>query len=214
MAAAMENCMRVFPLALIALLSASAANAVTFTSVAGNPGPAPGEAMVVSFDSPNAPGYQWVSGIIGTAIGSSNQAATPAGNTSRYGYVTSAMASNFATLATPALKSISLYWGSIDSYNHLDVLGAGNSVLKTIDGTMLPPANGDQGSFSTNRRVFITAGPGEIIRGLRFRSPGVAYEFDSIAAAAVPEPQTWAMLLAGFGMVGFAVRRRQAVTVA
>ena len=28
---------------------------------------------------------------------------------------------------------------------------------------------------------------------------------------AVPEPATWAMMLAGFGMVGFAVRRRQSV---
>lgn len=30
--------------------------------------------------------------------------------------------------------------------------------------------------------------------------------------AAVPEPATWAMLLAGFGMVGFALRRRQRAT--
>jgi hypothetical protein len=79
---------------------------------------------------------------------------------------------------------------------------------------MLPPANGDRGAAITNRRLFITAGPNEVIRGLRFRSTGIAYEFDSIAAAAVPEPQTWMMLLAGFGMVGFAVRRRQTQVVA
>ena len=30
----------------------------------------------------------------------------------------------------------------------------------------------------------------------------------------VPEPATWAMLMTGFGMVGFAVRRRRAVSVA
>lgn len=30
-------------------------------------------------------------------------------------------------------------------------------------------------------------------------------------AGAVPEPATWAMLIAGFGMVGFAARRRRAV---
>jgi hypothetical protein len=207
--------MRLLPWAMFALFSASAANAVTFTSVAGNAAPAPGESLVVSFDSPNAPGYQWTSGVLGTAIGSSNKAATPAGNTSRYGYVSSALSANNATLATPSLKSISLYWGSIDKYNHLDVLGLGDSVLLTISGGMLPPANGDRGAAITNRRVFITAGPNEVIRGLRFRSTGVAYEFDSIAAAAVPEPQAWMMLVAGFGMVGFAVRRRQrAVTAA
>lgn len=206
--------MRLFPWAVAVLFSASAAHAVTFTSVAGNPGPLATEKAVVTFDAPNAPGFQWTSGVFGTAVGSSNRAATPAGDTSRYGYVTSAMASNFATLTTPALKSISLYWGSIDTYNHLDVLGLGKSILMTIDGNMLPPANGDQGSSITNRRVFITAGPGESIMGLRFRSPGVAYEFDSIAAAAVPEPQTWVMLVAGFGLVGFAVRRLQIATVA
>ena len=31
------------------------------------------------------------------------------------------------------------------------------------------------------------------------------------AAAAVPEPATWAMMLAGFGMVGVGLRRRSAV---
>jgi hypothetical protein len=30
-------------------------------------------------------------------------------------------------------------------------------------------------------------------------------------AGAVPEPATWAMLIAGFGMVGFSVRRRRAM---
>jgi hypothetical protein len=29
--------------------------------------------------------------------------------------------------------------------------------------------------------------------------------------AAVPEAETWALLLAGFGMVGFAARRRRAL---
>ncbi len=32
--------------------------------------------------------------------------------------------------------------------------------------------------------------------------------------APVPEPATWAMLIAGFGMLGFAMRRRRRVTVA
>lgn len=31
-------------------------------------------------------------------------------------------------------------------------------------------------------------------------------------AGAVPEPATWAMMIAGFGMVGFAMRRRQKVS--
>ena len=35
----------------------------------------------------------------------------------------------------------------------------------------------------------------------------------NIRAGAVPEPATWAMMIAGFGMVGFAMRRSQKVSV-
>jgi len=43
--------------------------------------------------------------------------------------------------------------------------------------------------------------------GVAFRSNVVA----TFAVAAIPEPSTWAMLIAGFGMVGFASRRRRQV---
>jgi hypothetical protein len=33
---------------------------------------------------------------------------------------------------------------------------------------------------------------------------------DSILTAVIPEPSTWALMLAGFGMVGYAMRRRKA----
>ena len=36
----------------------------------------------------------------------------------------------------------------------------------------------------------------------------------TITSAAIPEPATWAMLLAGFGMVGFAARRRRVAAAA
>lgn len=200
--------------ALAVLLVGSAANAVTFTSAAGNPDPgmSANQTLVVSFDGPNAAGYTFSSGIA-TAIGSSGQAAAPAGDTSIYGYVSSALNPNFATLTTPNIGSISFYWGSIDTFNSVDVLGAGGVLLTTISGGMLPPANGDQGNAITNRRVFITAGAGEAITGLTFRSTGVAFEFDTIAAGAVPEPQSWAMLIAGFGMIGAAARRRRTTVV-
>lgn len=37
--------------------------------------------------------------------------------------------------------------------------------------------------------------------------------YDAAAVAAVPEPGTWAMMLAGFGIVGGAMRRRQRTSV-
>jgi hypothetical protein len=39
-------------------------------------------------------------------------------------------------------------------------------------------------------------------------------QYDLISTSVVPEPATWAMLIAGFGLVGSAMRRRRAVAIA
>ena len=38
---------------------------------------------------------------------------------------------------------------------------------------------------------------------------GGGFELDNLTIGSVPEPGTWAMLITGFGMVGFAARRRR-----
>ena len=139
-------------------------------------------------------------------------AAAPAGNATTFGYVSSAINPNTATLDTPDLQSISFYWGSIDAYNRLEVLDQFGNVILDIGGAFLPPSNGNQSLGSTNRRVFITAGANERISGLRLTSTGVAFEFDDFASN-VPEPSSWAMLIAGFGLVGAAARRRRMTSV-
>jgi hypothetical protein len=192
-----------------ALLLGGAANAVTVTSVPGAPDPGIGsQTLVVDFENPNAPGYV-MTGDFAVTTGSSSAAATPALDVSKYAYVSNALGSGIATLTTPDLKSISLYWGSIDTYNSVDVLGAGGVTLTTVVGGSIPPANGDQSSAGTNRRVNFAADAGEVITGLRFHSTGVAFEFDTIGATAVPEPASWAMLVSGFGLIGLASRRRR-----
>lgn len=212
---------------LAAVGMASAAQAVTVTGTFGapDPGPAAGQTIVISFDGPSAAGYSW-SGGLATSCSSSSAAAMPAvgpgGTASCFGYVSSAINPNSATLSTPNLSSISFYWGSIDAYNFVDVLGAGGATLLSISGSTLPPSNGNQGLPETNRRVNFIAGAGEVITGLRLRSTGVAFEFDNFAAAevldpgggAVPEPATWAMLLSGFGLVGVSARRRRRTVAA
>lgn len=204
---------------------ASAAQAVTVTGTFGapDPGPAPGQSIVVSFDGPNAAGYSWTGGLstrCSSFSGAAMPAVGPGGTASCFGYVSSAINPNSATLSTPDLASISFYWGSIDTYNFVDVLGAGGATIFSIAGGALPPSNGNQGQPATNRRVNFVADAGEVITGLRLRSTAVAFEFDSFAAEAidptggvVPEPASWAMLLAGFGLVGTAARRRR-VTLA
>ena len=64
-------------------------------------------------------------------------------------------------------------------------------------------ANGSSG-FS------IPLGPGSYAVWLQEISPGgsVPYGFD-FELASVPEASTWAMMLAGFGLLGLAIRRRR-----
>ena len=44
-----------------------------------------------------------------------------------------------------------------------------------------------------------------------WNSGTITFTYTPGAAAAVPETATWAMMIAGFGMVGFAMRRRSAI---
>ncbi|WP_374386258.1 PEPxxWA-CTERM sorting domain-containing protein [Sandaracinobacter sp.] len=58
--------------------------------------------------------------------------------------------------------------------------------------------------------VFTTRVPGNILyNGDR----GQGYRLDSISFNIIPEPRMWAMLIAGFGFVGVAARRRRSFSV-
>ena len=68
----------------------------------------------------------------------------------------------------------------------------------------------------TSASLTSTAGPNDLTPG--GNNQGYGYAFDIInfslgspTAGAVPEPATWAMMLLGFGMVGFAMRKRSNV---
>jgi len=210
---------------ICAALTAASAGAVTIVSTPGAPDPAlpAGQTMVWDFDGIAAPGFSWT-GAITTVTGTAPGRAAPAGTTAGtfYGLITSNLPPAMATLSTPDLKTISFYWGSIDTYNFVDVLGT-DGVLRSISGSdVFNPANGNQSAANTNRRVTFIADAGQVITGLRLRATGVAFEVDSFAAeladvgslgGAVPEPASWAMLIAGFGLVGAANRRRR-ITVA
>ncbi|WP_310497942.1 PEPxxWA-CTERM sorting domain-containing protein [Sandarakinorhabdus sp.] len=193
---------------------ATAANAVGVVGAFGapDPGKSANQDYVVTFDAPDAAGYSWTGGLGTSCASLPGVAAAPAGDATCFGYVSSDLTPNTATLDTPDLQSISFYWGSIDLYNTVEVLDQFGNVLLTETGGMLPPSNGDQSLGSTNRRIFFSAGAGERISGLRFTSTGVAYEFDDFAAN-VPEPASWAMLIAGFGLVGATARRRRMTSV-
>jgi hypothetical protein len=109
-------------------------------------------------------------------------------------------------------NSVSFYLGSIDSYNAVDILSTSGAVIASFtnnDFTTPFPPNGDNDSAIMNRRVtYNTDGQGGLIGGIVFRTGDNSMEVDNLVFA-VPEPSTWLMMLAGFGMVGLSMRARR-----
>lgn len=86
-------------------------------------------------------------------------------------------------------------WTGADWVSVFDVPAVSGFGLMTRDSGIIP-------SFTTDT--------------LRFRATGgdLYYSLSELQAfVAVPEPATWAMMIAGFGLVGLAVRRRRSATV-
>jgi len=112
-----------------------------------------------------------------------------------------------------AVQYYGFLWGSPDTYNNvkfsvLNTLTNATSFV-TVNGAASPlPGNGNQ-AFSAYLNFF--AGANEKITGVTFLSGSNAFETDnhSFSVTAVPEPETYAMMLAGLGLMGAVVRRRK-----
>ncbi len=114
---------------------------------------------------------------------------------------TAAPGSSYASLAvTPFILAAGTYqvgsWGYNNADQNYNNSGPGGPITFNSFGGKLTAlgtryANG-AGSLATIPDVGLTR-----------------YGAGTFAAANVPEPATWAMLLSGFGMIGFAMRRRK-----
>jgi PEP-CTERM motif len=108
---------------------------------------------------------------------------------------------------------ISFLWGSPDTYNLLTVNSTAGSQTFTTSTLGFSVSNGDQ-SFS--QYVQFSALAGNKITSLSFNNVPGRDAFESAnysvnVTAPVPEPETYALLLAGLGAVAFVARRRRAV---
>jgi hypothetical protein len=217
--------MRVFAklaLAAVALaaLTTTASAAVNLAgSTAFDSAPAAGESMVWNFDSiQDTTHFTFAGSTFGATI--PGFAAEPAGDSSTFAAAEPGANGVFSTKPGFDLKTLSFYLGSLDSFNTLSFFHNGTLITSfTGDQLTVPnPANGDQVGGDTNRRYFFTMDAADRVNQVVFSSGGAAFEFDNIAAAisSVPEPQTWAMMILGFGMIGFMLRngRRRIAAVA
>ena len=153
----------------------------------------------VNFQQGYGPLTQSGNGAI-VAGNSSGNYAKPFGATGRY-YVTYAGSSSLSLNTSGIFTRVSFLHGSVDSYNSLQILGLNGNVLKTVNYV----GNGYQGASNTFYRSYYVAKP---IRSVKFISGSNSFEIDDLKFSnSIPEPETWAMLVVGFGFIGYAARK-------
>ena len=98
-------------------------------------------------------------------------------------------------------------------------VGAPYQFLASVDGNQVFNASGTVLPSGTNpgltlTATFVAAGSTATLDLSEIPLSGGSPIVDNIVIATVPEPATWGLMIAGFGMVGFAARRRRSTVVA
>lgn len=130
----------------------------------------------------------FVSGSNGTGFGNAANAAdsTP--------YLTTGKGSGTVTIDfTSDQQYVGLLWGSVDSYNTLELLDSSNTVIGTVTGSDVTASpNGNQG---VNGTLYVNINSTVAFRKVRASSTSAyAFEFDNVAyneTVVVPEPSTY-----------------------
>ncbi|QXQ05848.1 PEPxxWA-CTERM sorting domain-containing protein [Sphingosinicellaceae bacterium] len=165
--------------AATALFAAASANAAT---------------TVIDFNNGTAPGFSGSYSLFMTSI--HNVATGPNASPFLAVPIEGAKTGTATYTSSNFITSISFDWGTPDSYNTLSAVG--------LNGTT---ALGSGGSLAAGRYTFNFLASDQI-KSINFTSTDRAFEIDNLSVSAVPEPASWALMVGGFMMVGFAARRR------
>ena len=192
-----------FALGAAALFCAVAANA----SVVGTAGGGYGSFLSLASTGPLAGTFSSNGTVIATETGgsimnfSTDASTMPVGTVGNY-LSDSGTGTTTLTFST-GVSYLSFLWGTPDTYNVLTVNGV------TFHGSDFGfPDNGVPGSGGY---VQFTGTEGTLINTLAFsNSPQTnAFETANYSITPVPEPETYALLLAGLGVMAFVARRRK-----
>jgi hypothetical protein len=176
-----------------------------------------GEKLVTDFNPTILPAGYALGGTGEFLSGTTGDGAAPAYSANTYdtGTYLSVLGAQTETLTItkPDVDQISVYVGSLDTYNTIAFVAGGHTYTYTgaeLEAYTGGIANGDQSSSLTNGRF--TFSFGAPISSVTFSSSENSFEIADIAAN-VPEPGTWALMIAGVAMMGAGLRfaRRQGV---
>ena len=163
--------------------------------------------------------FETAAPVSGGAIRTGSQAgvaAQPAGSTGNYWTVgpTDGSPGVMDLTSFVYINTISFLWGSVDRYNTISFYDAADNLLGSFSGADIIAAGfGDQVAFGSNPVVSFsfTGADGYNLAYAQLTSTSNAFETDNWAiVGGVPEPSTWALLILGFGAIGFSMRRRRA----
>ena len=207
---------------LAAATLSTAAGAQTATFGGGLASPGTGFTLIDKFDTTN--GLSDISGGVQVQTGSDGSGASPANSIPFGTSYLSVLGGGSATYSLASLlpRAVQFDWGSLDGYNTLTIRTLAGGLFTFVPGSPGFPPNadhdGNQVNNDTNGRFTFSLAnltSNDRISSLTFASSGNSFEVDNLAVSgAVPEPASWALMIGGFGLVGYAMRRRKAAGVA
>jgi hypothetical protein len=112
---------------------------------------------------------------------------------------------------SPATTYVGFLWGSVDTYNQVSFFDGSSNLIASFVGGAHGLANNEVANgFGSQGQAQYFNFSAPSIGSVRFTSGGNAFEIDNLSAvAAVPEPDTYALMLGGLAAVGFVARRRR-----